>query len=70
MNDKLKIVRPLREVNLKEASACLWWNGLRVVPHVSTEKTRGIRELLKGVCADDFETYLSKGFLIQISFWD
>lgn len=46
--DKLRIVRPLRDVNLKEASAYLWWNGLKVISHVATEQSRGIRDLLKG----------------------
>jgi cytoplasmic tRNA 2-thiolation protein 2 len=62
----LKVVRPLRDVSLKEASLYLWWNNLRVIPHVSKEKTRGIRDLTKGsYLSNSFE--ISANVMMQIS---
>ena len=49
-NRRIKIVRPLRDVGMKECAAWVWWNGLEVVgqEYVAGAK-QGIGGLTKGI---------------------
>ena len=48
--DSIRVVRPLRDVTMKECSIFAWWNSIRVVGRDrQTRATAGIPGLTKGI---------------------
>ena len=55
-NMSIRVVRPLRDMGMKECAAWVWWNGLEVV---GKEKTTGAKQSIGG---------LTKGVYLTIDF--
>lgn len=57
---EVRVVRPLREIGMKECAAWAWWNGL---PVVGKEKLPGTRQTVGGLTKG---TFFYSGFVV----WD
>ena len=47
----LRIVKPLREIGMKECAAWMWWRSVKIVPRMPERiaKERGIHSLTRGL---------------------